>query len=77
MFQTRLPYKNFIYEGSQEYWKKSIKDPSTYAKWVVLDDSIRGDAVNELMTDKSILVDKFTIVYREGGLKIFKRKTTN
>jgi hypothetical protein len=77
MFQTRLPYKNFIYEGSQEYWKKSIKDPSTYATWVVLDDSIRGDAVNELMTDKSILVDKFTIVYREGGLKIFKRKPTN
>lgn len=77
MFQTRLPYKNFIYEGSQEYWKQSIKDPSTYAKWVVLDDSIRGDAVNELMTDKSILVDKFTIVYREGGLKIFKRKPAN
>lgn len=77
MFQTRLPYKNFIYEGSQEYWKKSIKDPSAFATWVVLDDSIRGDAVNELMTDKSILVDKFTIVYREGGLKIFKRKPAN
>lgn len=77
MFQTRLPYKNFIYEGSQEYWKKSIKDPSTYATWVVLDDSIKGDAVNELMIDKSILVDKFTMVYREGGLKIFKRKPAN
>lgn len=74
MFQTGLAYKNFIYEGSQDIWKDSLIDPSQSARWVVYASNIKGDAVNELMEDKSILIDKYNLAHEDSGILIYKLK---
>lgn len=74
IFQTGLTYKNFIYEGNQKIWRNSLKDPSKYARWVVMDTVDTGDAVNMLIEDKSILDTKYQVVFKEANLVIFKIK---
>ena len=72
MFQTKLPYRNFIYEGTREWWEDSLKNPSKYARWVVFDEKESGDAVNQLISDKSMLATKFEIAYQDADIKIYK-----
>jgi len=75
IFQTGLPYKYFIHEGSQHYWKESIKNPTKHAAWIVMDTKLKGDAVNELIPDKTDMFDKYSIVFQEDNLLILKRKS--
>lgn len=75
MFQTRLDYDNFIYEGNRQWWRNSLADPTRHATWVVLDENISGDAVNELIADRSILENRFDVVYQDQGFKIYKIKS--
>lgn len=75
MFQTKLDYDNFIYEGNRQWWRNSLADPTRHATWVVLDENISGDAVNELLADRSILENQFDVVYKDKGFKIYKIKS--
>lgn len=75
MFQTGLNYDHFIYEGSQHYWLESLEDPSKYAKWVIFDSDLRGDAVDEFLVGRSVLDTEYEIVYEDNGFKIYKIKT--
>lgn len=73
MFQTGLPYKRFISEGSREYWMESLNDPAKYSDWVIYNTSIDGDAVNYFLTDKArtMLQDQYELVYDVNGFKIW------
>jgi hypothetical protein len=74
MFQTGLPYKRFISEGSREYWMESLNDPGKYADWVIYNTSIDGDAVNYFLTEEArqILQHDFEVVYDVNGFKIWR-----
>lgn len=74
MFQTGLPYKKFISEGSREYWMESLNDPGKYADWVIFNTSIDGDAVNYFLTDEArrILQRDYELVYDVNGFKIWR-----
>lgn len=76
MFQSGLPYKTFIYEGTRGYWRDSLNDPTKYADWVIYNERITGDGVVNNMTRKGYesMLDKFQLVYEEKGLKIYKIK---
>lgn len=76
MFQTQVPYKNFIHEGTRNYWKESLNNPDLYATWVVYSDLIDGDILYPELTEQAhaILNTKFKLVYSdEQGFKIYKR----
>ncbi len=73
MFQTKLSYNNFIYEGSRKWWRNSLTDPTRHATWVVLDENLSGDALGELLENKELLYNNFEVVYSEGNLKIYKK----
>lgn len=75
MFQTRLPYKTFIYEGTRGFWYDSLKNPAKYAKWVIYNDRITGDGIVTSMTKEGyeILLDRFHMVYENKGFKIYRR----
>ena len=73
MFQTGLDYSNFIYEGNRQWWTNSLVEPTRHATWVVVDESLSGDAVNELLENKQSLTENFEVKYQEGSLKIYKK----
>jgi len=74
MFQTGFPYKDFIYEGTREYWTITLDDPSKYAKWVIYQ-QFQGDKVTELLTEHAhtILSTEYTLVYNKDGYSIYER----
>ncbi len=73
MFQTGLPYKSFIYEGTRDFWIESLNDPARYADWVIYDDAVEGDTVFYFMSDEArmILQRDFELVYDVRGFKIW------
>lgn len=74
MLQSNLDYKKFIYEGSQRYWRESLIDPSRYANWVIYNDNLQGDAINEFLFGTKVLENEFNLVYENNGVKIYKIK---
>jgi hypothetical protein len=76
MFQTKLPYDRFIYEGSRDLWTESLDNPAEYADWVIYDNAIQGDSVSYFMTDNArrTLQKKFTLVYDIRGFKIWHKR---
>lgn len=83
MFQTNLPYKTFIYEGTRDYWTESLNKPSTHARWVVFNNKVLDDKVNLHLTNagKKDLEKNYTLVHKDRDLHFFKLKdgvvTTN
>lgn len=72
MFQLGFDYKTYIHEGTGKYWKQSIKDPRTYAKWVVMDYYNEGDQVTKFLKNSSILKEHYKLVYNKDA-RIYKR----
>ncbi len=74
IFQSGLPYKDFIYEGTREYWRDSLNDPSKYANFIVYNTRISGDNITTDVTPKGseILKKKFHLVYNNKGFEIYK-----
>lgn len=77
IFQSELPYRDFIYEGTRNYWNDSLDHPSTHARWVVFDTSVQGDSVTVGLTQKAgkDLDKNYQLVYLNGGFHIYKLKS--
>jgi len=75
MFMMGLPYKTYIHEGTNKYWKESVDNPSRYAKWVVIDYGHNSDNVAKQMNREDILEREYKLVYQENQLKVFKKIT--
>lgn len=77
MFQSKLPYKSFIYEGTRSYWSDSLQTPSKYARWVIFDTSIQGDRLTMGLTQSGIndLQKHYLLVYLNKGFHVYKLKS--
>lgn len=76
MFETGLSYNHFIYEGTREYWRTSLTNPSKYADWVVIQTKLSGDFVYDSMklTNFAMLKKQFRLVYSDNkGYEIYRR----
>lgn len=73
MMHAGIDYKNFIYEGTQNYWNTSIESPAIYARWIIFQRGLRGDAVATVFSDENRIEKNYEIVYNKGDLVIFKR----
>ncbi len=74
MFQLGYDYKTYIHEGTGMYWKKSIKDPTKYAKWIVMDNVNRDDQVTKYLKNSKSLKKDYDLVYNVQDIKIYKIK---
>lgn len=75
MFAMGFPYKTYIHEGTNKYWKESLNNPSRYAKWVVIDYGHSSDNLAKFMNREDILEREYKVVYTENQLKIYKKIT--
>jgi hypothetical protein len=75
MNEFGLPYKRYIYEGTQKYWKTSLKKPDTYASWIFMRaNSSDSDNVTKALRGK-VDLEKYDLVYSKGDILIYKIKT--
>lgn len=76
IFETGLPYRDFIYEGTRHYWYDSLNTPSLYAKWIIYDDTSPTDDVTTGLTQNGVndLRKNFQLVYQYKGTHIYELK---
>lgn len=74
-FESRIPMRKFIYEGSYKYWEPALKNPQDLARWVFMRGGATPDKVWKALHGTPQLLDNYDLVYQNGGIEIYKRKT--
>ncbi len=73
MFESKLPLKVFITEGSGKFWRESTIDPDRYAETIILVESKR-DMVQRFFLMKHIK-NKFVLKKKHGQFSILVRRS--
>lgn len=79
MFYFRIPYKNYIHEGTQHYWTESIQEPHKHATWIYMyaPDVTQGreeDSVTKELKNNPGVAEHFDLVYQDALYYIYRRK---
>jgi hypothetical protein len=73
IFQSNLPMKRFITEGTGDYWTESLKDPTKFANFVAMH---HGDLVYEKLATNELFLNNYKKVYDGEFTDVFQ-KTEN
>lgn len=74
IFRAGLPLKDFITEGTGHYWKESLKNPTTYATWLVFFQD-KTDRVGKVIGKSAVVPQYYTEVYHDQTYEIWKKKS--
>ena len=76
-FKSQIPLENVIYEGSYLVWDSALKNPDSYAGWVIMrTDLVSTDKVWASLRGTPQLNDSFTQVYKNERIEIYQRTAT-
>lgn len=81
-FYFPIPYRNYIFEGTGNYWKESLVNPTKYAKWIIIKNSPKvtrlgttnTDVVSYYLKDEPLLLNNYDEVYKDELFLIYKIK---
>ena len=82
MFYLGFDYKMYIHEGTNQYWKTSLKRPSQYATWIYMYNlpdktaKLSEDFVAANMSGNPDFTENFYKVYSNGQLSIYHKKSS-
>lgn len=67
-----INFKDIIQEGNRNYWATSLKKPTIYAKWIIMN---KGDIVYKSLYGSSILGHNYELLHtsENGQLLFYKR----
>lgn len=71
IFISGLPLNHFITEGSQKYWNAALKDPNTYAKFIVMHE---GDIVYQKIHANPKFTKNYQLVFEGKFSDVYKLK---
>lgn len=85
MFHNGIPYKNYIHEGNGKYWTESLKNPQTYASWIIMNkqvvNSTSGVWGTDIITNRAVSIptflDGFSLVYEDQLTQIYKSENSS
>jgi len=71
-----MPLKRFIHEGTGDYWRESLIDPSVHAKWIIMANGDVGDPVyNALIKEgNSAFLKRYNLAARFKHINIYERR---
>lgn len=77
MFEMGFPYRYFIHEGTNKYWKESLDHPARYASYIILDFNRVSDRLAKDFYEKENWLLFYNLVYEsnEKG-KIYEIKSS-
>lgn len=81
MYSLKIPYRNYIYEGTNKYWRESVVDPTKYARWIMFKNGPKvtetggsSDFVSYYLQDTDILNSNYNLVYKDKDIRLYKIK---
>ncbi len=73
LFSSGFHLNRFIVEGAKKYWDTSMKDPTVYAKWIVMH---KGDLVYKNLVTNPLFLDNYHLAYHDDFSYIYIRDTS-
>ncbi|MBL8118414.1 MAG: glycosyltransferase [Anaerolineae bacterium] len=76
--EAGVPFRNFVYEGSGDTWRRALRNPSAVADWIIVDPNVPTDKVaKSLDINDSLFLAEYTLVVQErnDGRKLFRRSS--
>lgn len=81
MFRLGIDYKNFIHEGTGEYWLESRVEPQKHAVWIYMNNlnDLRGgltgeeDSVGKYLVTFNAWREYYTLRYQDEDIVIYQR----
>lgn len=73
IFDTGLPLKKFITEGTGRYWKESLENPKSYAMCVIMSSS-PIDKVRVRLRKNSQFLKNYRLVQSYGAMEMYEKK---
>ena len=76
MFYLGLDYKNYIHEGTGNYWLDSTKNPQKHASWIYMSspENYDKDQVRKNLAENKDLIRYFDLVYQDKNNYVYKKK---
>lgn len=71
LFETRLPLREVVHEGTGHYWASAVVDPSRYVSWILIAD---GDVLDQVRSYRRAFPEGFTPVWRGARLTLYARQ---
>lgn len=75
IFESGIPLKNYITEGTGDYWHESMVDPSRHARWIMMTET-EEDRVGKYVRGTSGF-QEFERVYQGGTISLYKYEDNN
>ena len=72
MFLSRLPLRDYVFEGAQPYWDDELQSPGTWTDWVVFRRGYFRDLVELRLGDRIKNSPRFEVAFQNDQYKIFK-----
>lgn len=81
VYNLKIPYKNYIYEGTGLYWQKAIKEPSRLARWVLMKSGDKvakvsgsSDLISYYLAGTEEITRYYDIAYQDKDVTLYKVK---
>lgn len=81
MYSLKIPYRNYIYEGTGKYWIEAIDNPVSLARYVMIQAGPKvtntggsSDFVSYHLQDTAMLNDNYDPVYRDSKIVVYRLK---
>ncbi|HEY8598321.1 MAG TPA: hypothetical protein VIL85_07810 [Thermomicrobiales bacterium] len=76
-FESALPLRHVIYEGSLRQWEQTLLDPASHVAWIYMRDNGAGggrDKVWSALHDDMQSSRDFVLVYKNNHIEIYKKQ---
>jgi hypothetical protein len=71
---SKIPMKEFIYEGNRDYWQNSLLTPQKYAKWVILTNANNTlDFVAKKLVNTEQFKQNYRFIIHKRNINIYER----
>jgi len=71
--RAKLPMKNYIHEGTRDYWRNALENPSKNVEYIATM-SYPPDSIYRALKNKPDFVNNFQLVHTYGTFGIYQRK---
>lgn len=73
IYRIGVPLSNFISEGNGHFWDESLKNPTTYAHWIVFYNDY-GDVVGQAMKNSTLLAKEYQLAYKNEVYQVWQKR---
>lgn len=75
-FESKIPTKNLLYEGSYQMWDEALEQPNRFVRWIVLRYGGGMDKVAKAAADNPDILNDYELLKENEEFRIYRKPNT-